>query len=150
MRKIVVLVVVAVVLIAAVVWILNSMRSEASRMTSAKSTPPEIPAISPEETQRRIKDGAQMVLLDVRTPEEYDEEYIPGSILVNLNPPTTFVERVGEIIPNKSMPVILFCRSGLRSQSGAELMKSAGYHEVYNLGGIIDWPYQKVSNKEKQ
>ena len=45
-------------------------------------------------------------------------------------------------IPEKDVPGFVYCRSGRRSKIAAEALISLGYSEVYEFGGIIDWPYE--------
>lgn len=75
-------------------------------------------------------------LLDVRTPEEFEEAHIKGSINYNVTD-STLAENLDNL--NKKKPVFVYCRSGVRSMQAAELLKEHGF-KVYNLaGGIIDW-----------
>ena len=73
-------------------------------------------------------------LIDVRTPEEFAEGYIKSA---NLIPVTEIENRLGEIPKDKQ--VIVYCRSGNRSRTAAEVLVNNGFDKVYDLGGIIDW-----------
>lgn len=74
-------------------------------------------------------------LLDVRTHEEYEEEHIPGSILVPLN---ELLEGKGDLDPDK--PTIVYCFSGKRSNAASQWMVENGFKEVYDIGeNIRDW-----------
>lgn len=112
--------------------------------------PPKIDVISPAEAKRRLDAGENAVLLDVRTTEEYAEIHIPGSMFVSLNPVSTFAERIATSIPDKNTVVFAFCRSGQRSLSAAEIMTTNGYRSVYNMGGILDWPYEVVKKENAE
>jgi thioredoxin 1 len=79
--------------------------------------------------------GAQLV--DVRTPEEYNEKHLKGATHININD-KDFEKRLGEL--DKSKPVYIYCLSGGRSSRAANLAVKTGFKEVYNLeGGITSW-----------
>ncbi|MGL5958577.1 MAG: rhodanese-like domain-containing protein [Phocaeicola sp.] len=69
-------------------------------------------------------------LLDVRTPEEFAEGFIPGSININVTS-DSFSLLVDEKL-SKEIPVALYCRSGRRSRKAAQILTDKGY-KVYHL-----------------
>lgn len=71
-------------------------------------------------------------LLDVRTPEEYAQGHIPGS----MNIPLQTIESVDEVVPDLSANLFVYCRSGARSAQAAAMLKQMGYTNVKNFGGI--------------
>lgn len=73
-----------------------------------------------------------ILLLDVREPDEYALGRIPGSI----NVPLSVFEGIEDEVPNKGTKTFVYCLSGLRSETAAEFMKSKGYDDVTNIGGI--------------
>jgi phage shock protein E len=81
------------------------------------------------------------ILIDVRTPQEYAEGYIPGAILIDyLN--ENFEKGLDTL--NKDLVYEVYCRSGGRSSNAAEIMMKKGFKNVYNLeGGIIEWKDKK-------
>ena len=83
--------------------------------------------------QYRKEDNA--VLLDVRTKEEFSEGHIEGS----LNLPIGEIDRAVALIPDKSVPIYVYCRSGNRSARAATYLKGNGYTSVYDIGGIISY-----------
>lgn len=89
---------------------------------------------------KRIKEeldaGKKLFLLDVREEEEYAQGHLPSAMLL----PLSKLREQMEKIP-KDRPVYVYCRSGQRSQSAKRLLQEAGYQQVYNIGGIIYWPY---------
>jgi rhodanese-related sulfurtransferase len=114
----------------------GSAASGPAAETSAQSGPR---TISAEEAHRQIQSGGELVVLDVRTAEEYAQAHIPGAILV----PN---EDIGDA-PLKQLPVLdteilVYCRSGNRSAQAAAKLSALGYTNVYDLGGIRDWPYE--------
>jgi phage shock protein E len=80
-----------------------------------------------------IKAGAQIV--DVRSPEEFRDGFYPGAVNI---PVSDLARRLGEI--KKDKPVVVYCASGGRSGMAARLLKSSGYAEVVNAGGLGDMP----------
>ena len=80
----------------------------------------------------------QVQLLDVRTPEEYQEEHLVNAKLANINDDETF-EKVAATL-NKEKPVYVYCHSGRRSAKAAKNLKEKGFKTVVNLdGGIEAW-----------
>lgn len=89
-----------------------------------------------------IAENPEIVLLDVREYSEYVTERIEGSELL----PLSIIETaLGNAYPNKDTTFIVYCRSGRRSAEAIQIMLDAGYENLYDLGGIIDWPYETVS-----
>jgi sulfur-carrier protein adenylyltransferase/sulfurtransferase len=77
------------------------------------------------------------VLVDVRGPDEWANGYIPGAVLVPLRELT---ERIGEVAPDRSRPVVLYCAVGARSLRGAKALDELGYERPVSItGGIVDW-----------
>lgn len=78
---------------------------------------------------------AGAVLVDVRTPEEYRDGHVPGSI----NVPLQQIEDIELEVAEKGTPLYVYCRSGARSRQAAALLKEMGYEDVHNIGGILDY-----------
>lgn len=75
--------------------------------------------------------------VDVRTPGEYSENHIPGSI--NINVMSDGFASMADSLLHKDRPVAVYCRSGKRSRKAASILGEAGY-EVYELdGGFNAW-----------
>ena len=75
------------------------------------------------------------VLLDVRTPEEFREGYIPGAV----NIPLQTMEKTANVVKDKDTPLFVYCRSGVRSRQAVSALQHMGYTHVKNLGGIAAW-----------
>ena len=80
----------------------------------------------------------ELIILDVRTEEEFSEGHIPGAILI---PDYELAERAETELPNKDQLILVYCRSGRRSKTAAEMLVGMGYTNVKDFGGIIDWEY---------
>lgn len=85
------------------------------------------------EANARFNAGAY--LLDVRTPEEWNEFHVEGSTLIPLN---ELQSRVNEVPQDRE--VVVVCRSGNRSQEGRDILLNAGWTQVSSMaGGLTDW-----------
>ena len=74
-------------------------------------------------------------LVDVRQPKEYQEQHIPGAVLIPLN---ELGKRAGEL--RADLPTIVYCRSGVRSKAAFQILNDDDFSEVYNLsGGILQY-----------
>lgn len=103
-------------------------------------------SIQPEEAKQRLDADADIVLLDVRTQEEYDEKHIPGSILI---PVDVLGKEAAERLKDRNAMIFVYCRSGRRSAIAAETLSGLGYTDVYDMGGINNWTYETESGKPK-
>jgi len=72
------------------------------------------------------------ILLDVRTPQEYQSGSIPGS----QNVPLQSIDKVGTVVENKDTALYVYCHSGARSRQAVSLLQHMGYSNVNNIGGI--------------
>lgn len=82
-----------------------------------------------------------VVILDVREQYEYDEGHIQGAVLL---PSGSVTAKAAEVLPDKDQKILVYCRSGNRSATAARALVSLGYTQIYDFGGIIDWPYDVV------
>jgi glyoxylase-like metal-dependent hydrolase (beta-lactamase superfamily II)/rhodanese-related sulfurtransferase len=95
------------------------------------SAPP-VPQVEIDALAARPPDA---LLLDVREPEEYAHEHIPGA--VNL-PQAELASRIAEL--PRDRPVYVVCQAGMRSQRSAQFLKQAGFEHVVNVkGGTAAW-----------
>ena len=97
--------------------------------------------ISPKEAKKMMDEGGKFVLLDVRTPSEFAQVRIKGAKLI---PVDEIGERAEAELPEKDVPILVYCHSGMRAGSAAKMLKGMGYVSVYNFGGIVSWPYETV------
>lgn len=94
--------------------------------------------ITPAEVQERITADSTTVLLDVRTPSEWNSTtgHLRGAILI---PVQQLAERVGELDPYRGRPVIVYCRTQNRSAHAASFLKERGFDVTVMAGGITRW-----------
>ena len=92
--------------------------------------------MSATELNEELQNGNAPILVDVRTPNEYQHDgHIAGSRLLPLN---VFMQRINELPQDK--PIVCVCRSGNRSQAAAEQLLAQGFENVSNLsGGMFGW-----------
>ena len=97
--------------------------------------------ITPEEAKKIMDSGKEHIILDAREQDEFDEGHIPGAILI---PYTEIENKAEELLPDKNIQILVYCRSGRRSKIASESLVGLGYTNVKEFGGIIDWPYEVV------
>lgn len=97
--------------------------------------------ITPEEAKKRLDSETDIILLDVRTKEEFAEGHIPNSVLI---PVDVLEGEAPQNLKDKETPIFIYCRSGNRSVTAANILIKMGYTNVYDLGGIKNWPYEVV------
>ncbi|MCO1601647.1 rhodanese-like domain-containing protein [Desulfosporosinus nitroreducens] len=101
--------------------------------------------IEPKEAKKRLDTEKGIILLDVRTQEEFLEKHIPKSTLIPLN---VLAQEASLKLPDKQATIFAYCRSGSRSRAAVRILLKQGYVNVFNLGGIIHWPFKTVSGKK--
>ena len=89
--------------------------------------------LSPAAFARHRETRPDAALLDVRTPDEFAAGHLVGAENVDVLA-DTFLDRVGALDPARTYYV--YCRSGQRSGRAAELMRTAGFDDVHNVGGF--------------
>ena len=96
-----------------------------------------VPEITPAELNDRFEREDVPVLVDVREPFERDIGDLPDHGQLSI-PTSQFVERIGQLDPDKE--VVVYCRSGGRSEQVARYLAQRGFERVLNLrGGILGW-----------
>ncbi len=98
----------------------------------------DIQLVSPVAAADVLEDRApEVVLLDVRTPEEFNEAHVPDSVNIDFYA-ANFAAQLDEL--PKDVPYVVYCRSGNRSSSTMDIMRDLGFTEVWDVdGGIIAW-----------
>ncbi len=91
-------------------------------------------SISPAEVYEIITNDEDHIILDVRTQDEYHEGHLEKALLI----PVDDLEKVAHELP-KDKPIIVYCRSGVRSRKAAEILVDNGFSQVYDMGGILKW-----------
>ncbi len=89
-----------------------------------------------DEAKIEIEDNPNIIIVDVRTPEEYKKGHIPGAMNIPVETPQLITEK----IPDKNETIFVYCLSGGRSQRASELFADMGYGHITDIGGILFWP----------
>lgn len=98
--------------------------------------------INAEEAKKMMDENKDIIILDVRTEEEYQEGHIEGAILI---PDNEVAEKSESKLNDKSATILVYCRSGRRSANASRALNELGYINIYDFGGINDWKYDVVT-----
>lgn len=93
------------------------------------------------EAKKIMETSSDITIVDVRDEDELVEGYIENSLLIPLD---KIEEEVENEILDKDKMILVYCRSGRRSAIACNIMDNLGYTNVYDFGGIIDWPFEKI------
>jgi len=107
--------------------------STVATTTSADALTP-FTVITPEQGAALIAERSDVVVVDVRTPEEYATGHLENAVNVDVSASTFDAELAG-LDPNGTY--VVYCRSGNRSAQAVARMQAAGFTDVYDLGGIV-------------
>ena len=110
-----------------IVFLIASLGSEQANSTRALAA-----TVSVDEAHQMYQAGT--FVLDVRTPEEWNEFHAPGTTLIPLD---ELASRVNEL--PKDRPIVVVCRSGNRSQTGRDILIQAGLNATSMNGGLTEW-----------
>ena len=98
--------------------------------------------ITAQAAKERLDASEDVILLDVRTQEEFDGGHIPGAVCFPNE----------DILPEFPLPfqkdaeILVYCRSGRRSAEAAEKLAEMGCTNVADFGGILNWPYETTTD----
>ena len=95
--------------------------------------------IDMKEAEKMMESDKNVVIVDVRTQEEYDRKHVLGAICV---PIEDIREGKLEKLPDKNKKLMLYCWTGRRSEDAAAILTKQGYKNVYDFGGLVDWTGQ--------
>ena len=96
-----------------------------------------------QEAAKEMMDTQEVLILDVREQHEYDSGHIPGAVLLPVG--TIGEDTAAAVIDELDAVVLVYCRSGNRSKTASQALADLGYTNVYEFGGINDWPYEVES-----
>lgn len=96
-------------------------------------------SISAADAKKMMESRQDIKILDVRTKDEYAEGHIKDAVLL----PVAEVELEAEdMLEDKGQTVLVYCRSGVKSRIASQILVELGYTDVYEFGGILNWPYE--------
>lgn len=124
---------------ALLLFLIVSLAGCGSREEDAENTA-SYQQITAEEAKSMMEEQPDAVILDVREQDEYDAGHIPGAVLLSVG--TIDEETAASAILEKDTVVLVYCRSGNRSKTASQALADLGYTQIYEFGGIKDWPYE--------
>lgn len=95
--------------------------------------------ISQDEAKKRMDEHENIMIIDVRQENEYKEGHIKDAVLIPLD---TIGDEMPEALPDLQQEILVYCRSGKRSEQASRKLVALGYANVYDFGGINTWPYE--------
>lgn len=104
-------------------------------------TSPQIKKITSTQAKEMMDQSTDLIILDVRTEEEFNTGYIDKAIRIT---DSEINEKAETTLTDKSSTILVYCRSGRRSALAAKALNELGYTNVYDFGGINDWTYEVI------
>ncbi|WP_373755380.1 rhodanese-like domain-containing protein [Neisseria sp.] len=106
-------------------------------IAAALASPLSVGAVSPKPAEKTAAQPAKAkgVWIDVRTPEEFKQGHLKGTLNI---PADQIAAKIAAVSPDKKAPVNLYCRSGRRAEVALQELKKMGYTNVTNHGGYED------------
>lgn len=108
-----------------------------------KADSAEYQTITASEAKEMMDQRDDLIILDVRTKEEYNSGHIPDAILL---PNDEIKEKAESLLEDKDATILIYCRSGRRSALAAKDLVELGYTDIIDFGGINDWTYDIVTD----
>lgn len=97
----------------------------------------QIKTISVDELKKQYDEIPNLCLIDVRELDEWQACHIPGAMHI---PKDQLSSVIDVRMPDRTQPIYLLCRGGVRSLQAAQLLMALGYQQIYSVdGGIMDW-----------
>lgn len=98
-------------------------------ITSAQVTAKDI---NQTQLQQVMQSEQQVILLDVRTVEEFEEAHIPKALNI---PHKELAQRLAELSGAKNTQIVIYCRSGRRAEVAKQVLVKAGFNHLDHLSG---------------
>jgi rhodanese-related sulfurtransferase len=106
----------------------------------------DIKNITSEEAYKLMGDNKELLIIDVRTKQEYKSGHIPGAKSI---PAHELQERIAELQAYKDKPILIHCASGGRSPGAARFLLKYGFKDIYHLNrGLIGWRYELIKKQK--
>lgn len=99
-------------------------------------------SVSPKQAYALLQNDENVVLLDVRTPEEFAQEHIEGATLI---PVQVLHDNLAKLQSVKEKKIIVYCHSGSRSVSASRILVKNGFMPLNVSGGISEWKSEGLS-----
>jgi rhodanese-related sulfurtransferase len=106
-------------------------------LTGCSSSTANLVTVSADQAATVIAGTPGVVVLDIRTPEEFADGFIAGAVNIDFYEPN-FAQQI-DLLP-KDTPYVVYCRSGNRSSQAMETFADLGFTDVTEIdGGIVSW-----------
>ncbi|MFD0991457.1 rhodanese-like domain-containing protein [Mariniflexile jejuense] len=97
----------------------------------------QVSVVTPTEANKVLQDKA-IQIIDVRTPSEFAEGHIKNAKNIDFMASPSFTTNINTL--DKEKPILVYCRSGKRSNESVKILLNAGFTKIYDLeGGILNW-----------
>lgn len=130
-----------IMMMMACILVMPSCKQE--RKAEAANAEAQMRHVDPDEFERVIADQDNVILVDMRTPSEYDEGHLEGALLIDVNSGDFRKEAKYKLPLSKTIAV--YCRKGKRSDAAGKILVEEGYNVVDLQEGIEAW--QKAGKK---
>ncbi len=97
--------------------------------------------LTSDQAYHAMSEDTTIVLIDVRTVEEFREGHIEESINIPLD---QLNQRIASVVSNKKTTIFVVCRSGNRSAQASDMLASLGYQSIVDIGSVFTWPQPLV------
>ncbi|NCU02650.1 MAG: rhodanese-like domain-containing protein [Chitinophagaceae bacterium] len=93
--------------------------------------------VSPAFAEKKLN-RKKVVVLDVRTTQEFNEGHLPNAVHIDVMDSVAFVQQISKL--KKGKTYLVYCKSGRRSSKAATIMEQQGFRHIWNMeGGITAW-----------
>lgn len=100
--------------------------------------------LTQQEWAKQLENDSNAAILDVRTPDEWDEGIIPGATMIDIYTGQEFLAKVDAL--DKTKNYYVYCKAGGRSGQACDIMRQLGFEKTYNLlGGMSQWQGERVA-----
>lgn len=106
-------------------------------LTSCSSAGAEFGSMTGQEAYELYLSDSDVILLDVRSEEEFLDRHIAGSTSLPVN---EIEDLITEVTEDKAAIILVICQSGNRSQVASQILVDLGFTNVYDIGGVNRWP----------
>jgi len=105
--------------------------------------------ITVEQVKENLDNKEDIILLDVRTPEEYNGEqgHLEGAILI---PIKLLEQRINELEKYKDKKILVMCKGGFRSAKGTRILRKAGFNALNMLAGMDGYREMEMNSSARQ
>ena len=113
------------------------VETAAIQPTATESNPAGLRLVSADDAATALASRTDLVLLDVRTPEEFADGHVDGATLIDFYG-ADFADQLAEL--DRDASYVVYCRSGNRSGQTVDLMQQLGFTDVQDVeGGVLAW-----------